>query len=160
MPILCVKLDWYEDPNVLINILWSLCCITESQNEEFVDAILEEPPMKKIMICIKCENTKLNVLSVGIVSNIAAYSALKCQKLFDYKVLHALEKSIATNNIPILREVCLILCNLAVGPIEHIQLIINQESLLNSLFTLIITSDITVIIYIYIYIHIYIYIYL
>ena len=152
MPSLCVILESIKDEKVLIDILWSVSYITASQEEEFVDVILEELPMKKIMKCLECTNKALKVPSLRIVGNIAACSALKCQMLFDHNVLHTLQHSFVTNNIPILREVCWILSNLAAGPIEHIQLIINQETLLTSLFRIISTSDITVIIYIYIYI--------
>ena len=147
---------------ILSDILWCFSYITDYEESsddlieyknELVHEIIKKLNLAKVIKLLE-EKESIRSPTLRIIGNLTTYENVEYADLLpENNLIKYLGICMNNNLTSVIQETCWIISNIATGPIEHIEQIIQSE-LITLLFSAIKDQDITVLYYIYIYIYI------
>ncbi|CAD8087573.1 unnamed protein product [Paramecium sonneborni] len=123
-----------EDEEILTDTCLGLSYL--SQDENLIDILIQQRIIEKLILLLNSDKQSLIIYSLRTLGNILTGSEEQTNIVINFGIIQAFEKLIKNKSQKIRREVCWSLSNIAAGTSYQVKQIIQNDSLLKSLFEL------------------------
>ena len=150
----------FETGNIEIcsECLWVFNHITDIDNHNLLYEVAHYINLEKLIKCLSDQDQQIMVPALRTLGNFTAGSEEIVNELLEYDIYNPLAQCLLINNSTLKKEVCWLISNLAAGPPNHIEALIDTR-LINKVVSVMKHHANPSVLYIYIYIY-YIYIYI
>jgi len=118
-----------DDVHVLVDALWGLCYLTES-DEGLLDTVLAANPLPGVMKALARDEISVLVPALRLVGNFISGTAVHTQAAIDAGAMHAMVRLVSHPRRNVRREACWCVSNVAAGTHAQIEAVMSTPGLL------------------------------
>jgi len=116
-----------DDHNVLVNVCWSYSYLTNTENVDQNQSIIDSGMHEKIVDLLLYPSYEIQKPAIRVVGNLVSGTEVITQLMLESSLLPCVRNLIQSPNSGIRKEACWTLSNIAAGTAYQIQEIINAE---------------------------------
>ncbi|KAI5424513.1 hypothetical protein KIW84_030627 [Lathyrus oleraceus] len=116
-----------QDEGIILHGCLTLCCLTQKESIELNQAIIDANVCPRLLELLVHSKSKVFVPALRAIGNISTGNEVHNKVLIDSGGLPVFNFLLKQSDTFILREVCWIISNIAGGPTDHVQAIIDAD---------------------------------